>query len=96
MKTKHTITRRGFIEKSALGSLVLSTVLVGSSTDNRIIEPNDPHQAGSFDYGVASFDPTDNRVIIWTFVTTGTNTPKVTLTYQIATNEAFTTILKTE
>ena len=47
MKTKHTITRRGFIEKSALGSLVLSTVLVGSSTDNRIIEPNDTHQAGT-------------------------------------------------
>ena len=96
MKTTHAITRRGFIEKSALGSLVLSTVLVGSCTDNRLIEPNSPHQAGGFEYGVASFDPTDNQVILWTRVTPGTDTPKVTLTYQIATDAVFTTVLKTE
>ncbi len=96
MKTTHAITRRGFIEKSALGSLILSTVLVGSCTDHRIIEPNAPHQAGSFEDGVASFDPTDNQVILWTRVTPGTSTPKVTLTYQIGKDEAFKTMLKTE
>jgi alkaline phosphatase D len=96
MKTKHAITRREFIEKSALGSLVLSTVLVGSCTDHRNIDPNDPHQAGSFEYGVASFDPTADQIILWTRVTPGTSTPKVTLTYQIATDMAFKTILKTE
>jgi len=90
-------TRRGFIEKSALGGLILSTVLVRSCSDNRgSIEPTNPDQAGKFEYGVASFDPTDHQIILWTRVTPGINTPKVTLTYQIALDMAFTNVLKTE
>jgi len=98
MKIKNTIDRRGFIGKSALGvgGLILSTVLVGSCTDHRIPDPNDPNQRGSFDYGVASFDPTDSQIILWTRVTPANNASKITLTYQIATDEAFNTILKTE
>ena len=98
MKTKNTIRRREFIEKSALGvgRLILSTVLVGSCTDHRGPEPNDPNQRGSFDYGVASFDPTDSQIILWTRVTPATETAKVTLTYQLAIDSAFSTVVKTE
>lgn len=98
MATKNTINRRGFIEKSALGvgGIILSTVLVGSCTDHRIPDPNDPNQRGSFDYGVASFDPTDNQIILWTRVTPATNAPKVTLTYQLATDSGFSNVVKTE
>ncbi len=98
MNRKNTINRRGFIEKSALGmgGLIFSTVLVGSCADHKIPEPNDPNQTGSFDYGVASFDPTDNKVILWTRVTPANNAPKITLTYQLATDAAFATIVKTE
>lgn len=98
MNRKNTINRRGFIEKSALGvgGLILSTVLVGSCTDHHLPEPNDPNQKGGFDYGVASFDPTDSKVILWTRVTPATNAAKITLTYQIALDAAFSTIIKTE
>lgn len=99
MRSKNTLKRREFIEKSALGvgGLILSTVLVGSCTDHRGPDPNDPNQQGRFDYNVASFDPTDNQIILWTRVTPASDTaPKVTLTYQIATDSAFNTIVKTE
>lgn len=98
METKKTINRRGFIERSALtvGGLIASTVLVGSCTDEQMLDPNDPNQRGTFEYNVASFDPTDSQVILWTRVTPATAVPKVTLTYQLATDRGFTTILKTE
>ncbi len=98
MIRKQTISRRHFLEKSALslGGLVVSTVLVGSCTDHSILQPGDPNQKGSFDYGVASFDPTDNQIILWTRVTPATNSSKVTLTYQIATDIAFRSVVKTE
>lgn len=96
MNTKHVIRRREFIEKSArgVGSLILSTVLVGSCTDRDA--PVDPNQQGSFPHGVASFDPTDNQIILWTRVTPAIETAKITLTYQLATDSAFTAVVKTE
>lgn len=99
MAKKTTIKRREFLEKSALGvgGLVLSTVLVGSCTDHRGPDPNDPNQQGRFEYNVASFDPTDNQIILWTRVTPANGaSPKVTLTYQIATDNAFGTVVKSE
>ncbi|GAB3641563.1 alkaline phosphatase D family protein [Spirosoma arcticum] len=98
MANKNTIKRREFLEKSALGvgGLVLSTVLVGSCSDHQGPDPNNPNQRGGFDYGVASFDPTDNQIILWTRVTPATGTPTVTLTYQIATDGAFNSVVKTE
>jgi len=98
MATENKIKRRAFLEKSALGvgGLILSTVLVGSCTDHRGPEPNDPNQQGSFDYGVASFDPTDNQIILWTRVTPANGASRITLTYQLATDAAFGTVVKTE
>ncbi|MFD2570100.1 alkaline phosphatase D family protein [Spirosoma soli] len=99
MSRKHTIKRRAFIEKSALGvgGLIFSTVLVGSCTDHQGPNPNDPNQQGRFDYNVASFDPTDNQIILWTRITPANDaSPKVTLTYQLATDNAFNSVVKTE
>jgi alkaline phosphatase D len=98
MKSKTTINRRKFLEKSALtaGGLIFSTMLVGSCTDHAP-EPGNPDQAGSFDFGVASFDPTDSKMILWTRVTPASQSPaKVNLTYQVATDMAFTNTVKTE
>ncbi|CCH01845.1 alkaline phosphatase [Fibrella aestuarina BUZ 2] len=97
MASKQTINRRDFIEKSALGSLILSTVLVGSCTKDPDPGPTDPNQQGSFAHGVASFDPTDNQIILWTRVSpTNASSTKVSLTYQLATDSGFRTVVKTE
>jgi len=98
MTFQKSITRRNFLEKSALGvgTLIVSTVLVGGCADHNLPDPNDPNQAGSFEYGVASFDPTDHQIILWTRVTPATGSAKVMLTYQLATDAAFNTVVKTE
>ena len=98
MKSNTTINRRKFLERSALaaGGLILSSVLVGSCTDH-IPEPGDPNQSGGFDFGVASFDPTDSKIILWTRVSPANSAAqKVTLTYHLATDQAFKDIVKTE
>lgn len=98
MTSKNTINRRKFLEKSALGAggLILSTLMVGSCTDH-LPQPGDPDQDGSFEYGVASFDPTDSKVILWTRVSPASKAAqKVTLTYHLATDQAFKNIVKTE
>ncbi|MEZ0610562.1 alkaline phosphatase [Fibrella sp. WM1] len=97
MASKQTINRRDFIEKSALGSLILSTVLVGSCTKDPDPGPTDPNQQGSFAHGVASFDPTDKQIILWTRVSpANASSTKVSLTYQLATDSGFRTVVKTE
>ncbi|MCE7067030.1 alkaline phosphatase [Dyadobacter sp. CY326] len=99
MKGNATINRRKFLERSVMGAggVILSTVLVGSCTDHNIPDPNDPNQNGSFDYNVASFDPTDSQMILWTRVSPANgSSQKVTLTYDLATDAGFTKIIKTE
>lgn len=98
MTTQQTLNRRNFIGKSALGvgGLILSTVLVGSCRNEPDPGPSDPNQQGSFPHGVASFDPTDSQVIIWTRVSPANSLAKVALTYQVATDAAFSQVVKTE
>jgi alkaline phosphatase D len=98
MATQPALNRRDFLQQSALGSLILSTVLVGNSCrPGTGPGPSDPNQQGSFGHGVASFDPTDAQVILWTRVTpANTAATKVTLTYQLATDSGFRTVVKTE
>lgn len=97
MKEKSTISRREFIEKSSLGvgGLILSTILVGSCAKDDD-PPGHPDQKGSFDHGVASFDPTESKVILWTRVNPGNNAETIALTYDLATDGAFSKIIKTE
>jgi alkaline phosphatase D len=99
-KGSATIDRRQFLERSLMGAggLIVSTVLVGSCTDHdNIPDPNDPNQDGKFEYGVASFDPAQDKVIFWTRVTPGIGaSQKVTLTFDLAKDPSFAQILKTE
>lgn len=100
MKGNATINRRKFLERSVMGAsgLVLSTVLVGSCTDHdNIPGPNDPDQKGSFEYNVASFDPTASQIILWTRVSPeNEGSQKVTLTYELAADMTFDQIVKSE
>ncbi len=99
MASQQTLNRRDFIGKSALGvgGLILSTVIVGSCRPDPDPAPGDPNQQGSFAQGVASFDPTDSQVIIWTRVSPANSSiTKVAVTYQLATDAAFSGVVKTE
>jgi alkaline phosphatase D len=98
MANQPTLNRRDFLQQTALGSLIFSTILVGSScSTDPAPGPSDPNQQGSFGHGVASFDPTDSQVILWTRVTpANTATTSVRLTYQLATDSGFRTVVKTE
>lgn len=99
MASQQTLNRRDFIGKSALGvgGLIVSTVIVGGCRTESDPGPTDPNQQGSFAQGVASFDPTDSQVIIWTRVSpTNATTPNVTVTYQLATDAGFSGVVKTE
>lgn len=99
MASQQTLNRRDFIGKSALGvgGFIVSTVIVGSCRTDPDPGPNDPNQQGSFAQGVASFDPTDSQVIIWTRVSpANAGITKVAVTYQLATDAAFSGVVKTE
>lgn len=107
MKREHRLSRRTFLEKSALGagSMVLSTILVGGCSEdfpNPVPTPVPPanpngNANGRFAHGVASFDPTDSQIILWTRVSPeDAASTQVALTYEIATDAAFSSVLKTE
>ena len=53
----------------------------------------DPSKA-PFYHGVASGDPTENSVVIWTKVTLGTSVKKAVITYEIATDSLFNSIVQ--
>ncbi|WP_282131098.1 alkaline phosphatase D family protein [Pseudoalteromonas aliena] len=84
-------TRRTFLKASAagFGAAVLSFGLTGCAFDDN----GDVHIPVSFDHGVASGDPLNDSLIIWTRVTpkdTTTNSLKVQ--WQVALDSQFTTI----
>lgn len=61
-------------------------------------EPTDLYQEAQFPFyhGIASGDPRENRVVIWTRVTPRTAEPKVNVIWEIAADAAFTNILRRE
>lgn len=68
------LTRRDFIKASAasFGTLVVSSTLTGCgdpSSNPRVPIDTDQSPTGSFNHGVASGDPTQSAVILWTRVT---------------------------
>lgn len=80
-------TRRDFIKASALSActLVVSTSLQGCGNSK---------DRATFEHGVASGDPLSDRVIIWTRVTPSKKTDTITLSYEVATDEKFTKIVR--
>ena len=81
------LTRREFLIKVASVSTVLAAggALSGCGDDSAL--PVD------FNYGVASGDPLIDRIILWTHAKYHTNSAAVALTYQVANDAAFTSIV---
>ena len=85
-----TLTRRDIIKATAAGygSVVISTSLLGCSSDTRAPQPL-PYRV-QFLHGVASGDPQQDRVILWTRVTPADPVSSVVLLLELASDSEFT------
>jgi alkaline phosphatase D len=90
------LKRRNFLKNSLLatGGILLAPNFISCSSDNVNTLPSIPSDAieKNFDLGVASFDPTNSQVIIWTRYTSQQTSVK--LRWQLAKDEAFTNIVR--
>lgn len=88
------MSRRNFLKASALtlGAVAVSTGLAGCNlTDDS--DNNDEDRAISFSHGIASGDPLQDAVIIWTRAVPGTDLAKpVTVRWEVATDAEFTNL----
>jgi len=82
------LNRRSFLKLSAmgLGSVVLSSGLMGCGSDN------DNDISVTYEHGIASGDPTATSVILWTRVTP-VEQGTITISWEVATDEAFQNII---
>jgi len=86
------LNRRSFLKLSAmgLGSVVLSSGLMGCGSDND--NDNDNDISVTYEHGIASGDPTATSVILWTRVTP-VEQGTITISWEVATDEAFQNII---
>lgn len=85
------MTRREFLSISAAAActLIVSTGLSGCGSSNN----DSVHSAAAFNHGVASGDPQTDKVIIWTRATPQNDETELSVTYEVAGDEAFANIL---
>lgn len=93
MKTN--IKRRNFLKNSLLatGGLLLAPNFISCIDDKIIVQPiPDNLDEKNFDHGVASFDPTNTQVIIWTRYATQKSV--ITLLWQLAKDVDFKEVVR--
>ena len=94
---KKQFNRRSFLKRSLLatGGMLLVPNFISCSNDDDLVDefqiPDDLNET-NFDSGVASFDPTQSQVIIWTRYTT--NLPSVSLMWQLARDSNFEDVVR--
>ena len=90
------LKRRNFLKNSLLatGGILLAPNFISCSSDNVDTLPSIPSgiTEKNFDLGVASFDPTNSQVIIWTRYTSQKTSVK--LRWQLAKDSAFISIVR--
>ena len=90
------LKRRNFLKNSLLatGGILLAPNFISCSSDNVDTLPSIPSgiTEKNFDLGVASFDPTNSQVIIWTRYTSQKTSVK--LRWQLAKDAAFISIVR--
>lgn len=80
--------RREFLLKSASAAAVVASSAALSACGESPLTP------AEYRYGVASGDPLTDRVILWTYAKSTDSNLSVPLTYEVATDSAFSTIVK--
>ena len=90
------IKRRNFLKNSLFvaGGIVLAPNIISCSSDNEDFAIQIPPNLteNNFNQGVASFDPTNNQVIIWTRYES--SAASVQLVWQLATDSNFTEVIR--
>ena len=89
------ISRRELIQKSLFGFGALS-LSVGFTGCNDSSDQESSTLKVNFEHGVASGDPLKDRVILWTRLTPNDSSARLQVTWQIALDEQFKQILKTD
>jgi alkaline phosphatase D len=89
---KGSISRRDFLVLTAkgAGAAVVSYGLMGCANDDDTQKNNNI----SFNHGIASGDPLTDAIILWTRVTPATE-DEITVSWEIATDQAFTELVST-
>jgi alkaline phosphatase D len=92
------LSRRDFLKASAasVGTLVVSTALTGCGSDSDPLEVPVPAQppAADFNHGVASGDPLQDKVILWTRVSAhDTALSTVDVSWEVAMDKGFTNFI---
>ncbi|ASZ13594.1 alkaline phosphatase D family protein [Chitinophaga pendula] len=94
--TQPQLPRRKFLKDALLltSGVLLAPNFISCKDDKQVLRgfSADNFRLSQFEHGVASFDPTSSQVIIWTRYST--TQPSATLQWQLATDAAFTTILR--
>ena len=94
----HISSRRKFLFSSASTATAVALggtlAACGGSEDPRVAFANPPPKA-DFKYGVASGDPLSDRVILWTHAKIADSLAAVDLTWQVAADSAFATVVRT-
>lgn len=86
------IDRRNFIRHAIFGSSALASgLLTGCNNDDN--DSVATATAASFTHGVASGDPLADRVILWTRVLPSTNATSTSVTWEVASDAAFTNVV---
>ncbi len=94
---KKQFNRRSFLKSSLLatGGILLVPNFISCTNDDDLVDefqiPDDLNEA-NFDSGVASFDPTQSQVIIWTRYTT--DFPSANLIWQLARDANFEDVVR--
>ena len=79
------INRRNFMVTATTGAAVLGSTLAGCGDAST--------RPAEFKYGVASGDPLSSRVILWTHAKIADSTDPVGLTWQVASDSAFSSVV---
>lgn len=89
------ITRRELIQKSLFGFGALS-LSAGFTGCNDSSERESTTLQVNFEHGVASGDPLQDRVILWTRLTPNDSSARLQVTWEIALDDQFKQIIKTD
>lgn len=89
------ISRRELIQKSLFGFGALS-LSVGFTGCNDSSDQETATLQVNFEHGVASGDPLQDRVILWTRLTPSDSSVRLQVTWEIALNQQFKQIIKTD
>ncbi|MHA7058638.1 alkaline phosphatase D family protein [Aquimarina sp. M1] len=90
------MNRRNFFEKSLLvaGGFMIAPMYISCNDDDDMDISIPNLNTDNFFEGVASFDPTDSKIIIWTRFTPDSGNPNIIINWQVASDRNFESVVR--